>query len=386
MSSNYYQGRVDRLVDDLADLERKVASERDRAAKERAAGLRATASIRFSTSASTKQSKLQEAQRKEEAAVRHDQSAARLIGDIAKKQRAVTEARKQAARAETSERRQVTFDGPATVPYELTEEFPNVPQATDPGASGEARVIRNPGDTELTLTDPSVGDAALDIAAAVALGALSAVPILGPVLREVVGVAWGNNRAERLERFAKELAVRVEILDARLDHDFVRRDEFYGLAEEALERVAQRRNERKIGSFASAVANSATVDRPSERDRDRFLDWLDQLRPIHIAILHRLSDPPAGWERPLDVATTGQVASNKLRYALDGLDASQLDIAELQQRGLMRSLDGATTLLAVADDVRGALTPIASQFLQFIATEGMVEKDPQGSDLSVAPP
>lgn len=377
MSSNYYQGRVDRLVDDLADLERKVAGERDQAAKERAAGLRATGSIRPSTSASTLQSKLKEAQRREEVAVKHDRSAARLMGDIAKKQRALTAARKQVIQAQSSERRRARNEDPSESQSASTEESADRPLITDHGTPpDEAQVIHDPSDLELTLAYPDVADAALDIATAVALGALSSVPVLGPILREVVGVAWGNNRADQLERFAKELAVRVEVLDARLDHDFVRRDEFHGLAEEALERVVQRRNERKIGSFASAVANSATVDRPSERDRDRFLDWLDQLRPIHIAILRRLSDPDEGWTRPGDAATTGQVAGSKLGHALDGLDAGSLEIADLQQRGLMRSLDDSTTLMAVAADVREVLTPIAKQFLRFIATAGVDEDSP----------
>jgi hypothetical protein len=371
MSSNYYQGRVDRLVDDLADLEVKVASERDRAAKERAAGLRATGSIRPSTSASTMQSKLKEAQRREEAAVKHDRSVARLMGDIAKKQRAMTAARKQVSAAEGSERRRTSFDSNAGFSAAPIELVPAVPLATDRGnPPGEPVVMRDLGARDLTLADQGVADAALDIATAVALGALSSVPVLGPILREVVGVAWGNNRAERLERFAKELRVRVEILDTKLDHDFVRRDEFHGLAEEALERVVQRRNERKIGSFASAVANSATVDRPPERDRDRFLDWLDQLRPIHIAILERLRNPPDGWKRPPDLATVGQVANSKLAHALIDIDATPLDMLDLQQRGLLRPLDDSQTLLALADDVHMALTPMGIRFLQFIDTEG----------------
>lgn len=203
MSSNYYQGRVDRLVDDLADLERKVAGERDQAAKERAAGLRATGSIRPSTSASTLQSKLKEAQRREEVAVKHDRSAARLMGDIAKKQRALTAARKQVIQAQSSERRRARNEDPSESQSASTEESADRPLITDHGTPpDEAQVIHDPSDLEFTLAYPDVADAALDIATAVALGALSSVPVLGPILREVVGVAWGNNRADQLERFA----------------------------------------------------------------------------------------------------------------------------------------------------------------------------------------
>ena len=70
----------------------------------------------------------------------------------------------------------------------------------------------------------------------------------------------------------------------RLDRDFVKRDEFQALAEEALQLVVLRRNERKISGFSAAVAHSATIERPDQRMRERFLDWLDQLRPVHLEI------------------------------------------------------------------------------------------------------
>jgi hypothetical protein len=216
-------------------------------------------------------------------------------------------------------------------------------------------------------------DAAVEMSKALALGALASVPVLGPVLRELVGASWGDNRAERLERFATELGRNVEALQERLDREFVKRDEFEALAEESLERVVLRRNEPKISKFAAAVAHAATTERPDLQARDRYLDWLDRLRPIHLEILGRLAAGSAGWVRPADALTTGQVASSRITHALDGLTCDRLDLDELERRGLIGSLDDPTTLLGVADDVGALLTVPGRQFLAFVTMGGWTE-------------
>jgi len=193
------------------------------------------------------------------------------------------------------------------------------------------------------------------------------------MLRELVGASWGDNRADRLERFATELGRNVEALEARIDREFVKRDEFGALAEESLERVVQRRNEPKISKFAAAVAHAATTERPDVRARERYLEWLDQLRPIHLEILGRLAAGGAGWIRAEDLITPGQVAISRLNYALNGLGWDRLDLNELEQRGLIGSLDDSGTLLRVAGDVGALLTLPGREFLAFVTMGGRKE-------------
>ena len=153
---------------------------------------------------------------------------------------------------------------PAAVPFEDAMVDGGRLREEPPVPSSRVEVVR--------IVDETDVDAVLELGKAAALGALASVPVIGPVLREVVGVSWIDNRAERLQRFAVELGRDVERIQDRLDAEFVKRRDFEALAEETIERVVQRRNEEKFRQFAAAVANSAAFERPNTRMRERFLD------------------------------------------------------------------------------------------------------------------
>ncbi len=220
-----------------------------------------------------------------------------------------------------------------------------------------------------SLPARTTADDVLDVAGAAAMGALASVPVIGPILREVVGTAWTELRYERVERFATQLGEDMTSLGDRIDHEFVHKDEFAALTEQVLENILQRRNEEKIAAFAAALAHASTLDRPDERERLRYIDDLGALRPAQIEVLSRLAAGAADWVRPSDVITVGQVAQSKLSLALAGIDIDQLDLDELERRGLTRSLADTGTLLAVADDVRAILTPRGRSFLEFITAK-----------------
>jgi len=213
-------------------------------------------------------------------------------------------------------------------------------------------------------------DDVLDVAGAAAMGALASVPVIGPILREVVGTAWTELRYERVERFATQLGEDMASLGDRIDHEFVCTAEFAALTEQVLESILQRRNEEKIAAFAAALAHASTLDRPDERERLRCVDDLGALRPAQIEVLSRLAAAgSADWVRPSDVITVGQVAQSKLNLVLKGLDVDRLDLDELERRGLTRSLSDTVTLLAVANDVRAILAPRGRSFLEFITAK-----------------
>lgn len=395
MSVDSYRRQVDRLISEMAALEMKAAGERDRAAQERASALRAQQSISRTTSAATARSRMADAQRHEANATRHDRQAGQLATQIATKQRSLSDSRRSLERLEASERRKLTEEdrrreraaairyaresapgtaveaSPAPAPTaELTgrRDTPEVPYAADESA---VEIVR-------PVEEGSI-DVVLEMSKAVALGALASVPVLGPVLREVVGISWGDDRAERLHRFALQLGRDVESLQARIDREFVSPRDFEALAEEAMERVVQRKNEEKIGAFSAAVANSATLDRPGKRLRERYLDWLDSLRPIHIAILQRLAIGRAGWARPPDVITVGQVAGSRLAYVHEDLQVDRHDMQELERRELIGSLNDTVTLMAAADDPSALVTPAGHALLAFISTgpeDGQGEPEP----------
>lgn len=110
MSTQTYRDQVTRLVSELGSLETKLAKAREEAARERSAAGRAINSITRSTSASTVQSRLREAERHEARAVTADKEAARLANLFASKQKARSDAERRLANAETSDRKKLASD------------------------------------------------------------------------------------------------------------------------------------------------------------------------------------------------------------------------------------------------------------------------------------
>jgi len=110
MSTQSYRDQVTRLVTELAGLETKLAKAREEAARERSAAGRAINSISRSTSASTVQSRLREAERHEARAVTQDKETARIAGLVASKLKGRSDAERRLADAEAADRKKVALD------------------------------------------------------------------------------------------------------------------------------------------------------------------------------------------------------------------------------------------------------------------------------------
>jgi hypothetical protein len=77
------------------------------------------------------------------------------------------------------------------------------------------------------------------VARAAFLGAIGTIPLVGPVLGELVGTVIPDLRFRRLEQLAEELKGEVAQVADRLDSEYVRREEFATLFEDAIERASQ---------------------------------------------------------------------------------------------------------------------------------------------------
>jgi hypothetical protein len=200
---------------------------------------------------------------------------------------------------------------------------------------------------------------------AAAVGLISTIPIVGPVLGELVDAFIPDLRFRRVERLAEELKEEVAGVSDRLDSEYVRREEFAVLFEDALERATQARNDQKTAAFATFMAHSMTVDRPSLADRQRYLDILDQLRPVHLQLLAVLA-AGSGPEPASPPFTVGQAAATALAAVLSRVEGADWpELADLERRGLIRPI--AESSLLIATDVRNLMLPLGLAFAEFVA-------------------
>ncbi len=207
----------------------------------------------------------------------------------------------------------------------------------------------------------------LVVARAAAVGAISTIPFVGPVLGELVGAFIPDVRFRRVERLVEELKSEVAQVSDRLDEDYVRREEFAILFEDALERATQARNDQKTSAFAAFMAHSMVVERPPLADRQRYLDILDELRPAHLRILAVLA-AGSGPEPASPPFTVGQAAATALSAVLAQAEGADWhDLEDLERRGLIRPIAEASLLIAT--NVRNALLPLGLAFVEFVAAE-----------------
>lgn len=209
-------------------------------------------------------------------------------------------------------------------------------------------------------------DSGRDVGRALVVGAAGMIPVLGPMASALLDVFIPEQRARRTAEFLAELGEDLTGLEDRIDREFVRADEFQGLFEEALERVASRRAEGMRAYYAAAVANTALPGRPEEQARFRMMDVLAELRPAHMALLAAIAKG-SGSTAPHDEAlTVGQAAIESVSAATRGMVGDiWADLSDLERRGLTAPLG--SSMMSVAHDVRGLLTPLGLALVAFVA-------------------
>ncbi|MGD0019958.1 MAG: hypothetical protein ABSD62_11945 [Candidatus Limnocylindrales bacterium] len=222
--------------------------------------------------------------------------------------------------------------------------------------------------TALAVAPDGKADRAKAAAYGAAVGTLGAVPLVGGVLAGIAGSFIPNAKLDRATRFVNDLAERLRAAEGQIDEEFVRRDEFAATVEDVLDRVTRRKNDAKIRYFAAALAASATHTRPSSRERDRFVDLLDDLRPSHLSVLAGIArgTPPPAARYPF---TVGTAASDAIAAATAGSESDDVaqDMHDLEVRGLLRSKGDGITSLHVASDIRALMTPLGLRFIEFVS-------------------
>lgn len=171
---------------------------------------------------------------------------------------------------------------------------------------------------------------------AAAEAAMSAIPIIGPVLVSALGEYRTEKRFRRLEHFAETFGTRLDAIhDSYLDADYLRSAEYVDYVIRAAELAAQSHRVAKVELLAAVAAGAAAVD-ATDVLRDKFLGTADRLGSEHIEALREFRDGEL-WLRERDDVKEIRLPSPELRerFSTEILDAL---IRDLVREGLVQDV------------------------------------------------
>jgi hypothetical protein len=120
--------------------------------------------------------------------------------------------------------------------------------------------------------------------------ALASVPT-GASFASLIKDYIPNAKFKRIENFAKQIAKDLKRLNDIIDKDYITKDEFAYMFEQAFRGVAQNYQKDKIEAFRGILINSAIRQDVRQEEKEFFLNLADNLSVLHIRILKFLANP-----------------------------------------------------------------------------------------------
>lgn len=214
-------------------------------------------------------------------------------------------------------------------------------------------------------------------------GAISSLPVLGPITAEIFGhvftpplerrrVEWMNDVANRLEQLQKKGYIKYK--------DLQKNDAFITTVSHAYYAAIRNHQNEKREALKNVVLNSAMPDAPDESRQQFFLNFVDTCTEWHLRIMTLLDKPkqcvegkiPKGEENSIH----RQMLSTLLDYMCPGFGDETEYIKVLWQdllsKGFVRTGDN---MLVIYENLLKdeELTILGKKFLEFI-TEPILKK------------
>lgn len=121
-----------------------------------------------------------------------------------------------------------------------------------------------------------------DYSVAVTRGVSNLVPIVGPVLAEVLGVVIPQQRIDRIAKFAEELERRLSSVEKNMLKSQLNNGEFTELIEEGFRQAARSLSDERRQYIASLITNSLSSENISYAESRHLLRLLDEVNDIEI--------------------------------------------------------------------------------------------------------
>ena len=125
----------------------------------------------------------------------------------------------------------------------------------------------------------------LDVTAAVVKGGLGAIPIVGSLAAEVVGLLIPDRRLDRVEKLVGELSAKLGERDPEMLRERFTGVEYVDLLEEGMVQAARAITDERISEIASLLKNSLTDAELRHHQDKRLLQIFGELNDVEVVLL-----------------------------------------------------------------------------------------------------
>jgi hypothetical protein len=203
-------------------------------------------------------------------------------------------------------------------------------------------------------------------------GGVGAVPIIGGLLGEIVGLLWTPALQRRQAEWFKALGNRVEEVEAEVKDlkERLQREEVLTVAVNAARAATATHEETKREALRNAVINSALDIEPDSQMQLVFVGMVDRLTAGHLQLLELFDNPARFFERRQMSPPSFTVTSSLGELVKTAFRAWDTDLyarlaADLDQEGLAQA-SGLNTTMTAGGAMRSRTTSIGKRFLRFI--------------------
>ena len=136
----------------------------------------------------------------------------------------------------------------------------------------------------------------VDYSVALARGAAGLVPIVGPLLAEIIGVTIPEQRSDRIAKFVRKLDCRLKAVEECLLESKLNDDDFTDLIEEGIRQAARSLSDERRSYIATLIANGLTSDDIDCSESKHLLRILDEISDIEVVWLRLYREPYLGGD------------------------------------------------------------------------------------------
>jgi len=232
--------------------------------------------------------------------------------------------------------------------------------------------IEIPGSRAERLPQPDAKDMALGVTRA----ALTAIPIVGGSVTELMSLVITPSVGRRRDEWLRGLADGLDALEAKVDgfavENLVGNEVFVSAVIEASKTAIATHKEEKREALRNALLNVALGRTPDEDQQQIFLRYIEELTIWHIKFLVYFRDPQAALnERGIKNNLMAGGASHLFEDCYPELSGKRTlydQIAvDLDSRGLIGGTSFLHSMMTAQGMVSKRTTPLADEFLSFIS-------------------